>query len=203
MTVKTACPQSLDARYSAGASSPPAASQAGAAAFHNPWGGGHAGWPGRNGASVGSAIWTRDKIPAPGDFVVLLFCEGDFRECIPAGTGRPVRGLHPFPANRVRSWFHLFSLSAGSHQSSISEISTLARSFLPGVRENPIGGVSASSVERQNWSVRTSWGDTRDGRIDSAGSKGTRRRPRPGTISLTPSSRFIVHFARPQRWPLA
>ena len=99
----------------------------------------------------GSVIWTRDKIPAPGDFVVLLFCEGDdFRERNPAGTGRPVRGLHPFPANRVRSWFHLFSLSAGSHQSPISEISTLARSFLPWVRESPIGGSLPLP-----WNVRT------------------------------------------------
>jgi hypothetical protein len=106
---------------------------------------------------VGSVLWTRDKIPAPDDLAVLLFFEGDdFRDCNAPETGRPVRGLHPFPANRVRSWFNLFSLSAGSHQSPISEISTLARSFLPWARENPIDGLLLLSWNPQNWSARAS-----------------------------------------------
>src|ERR1700733_15404383 len=101
---------------------------------------GDAGCAPGDGAAAGSAIPRRDKIPAANDFAVLLFCEGDyFRDCGRAETGRPVLRLPPLPANRVRSWFNLFSLSAGSQQSPISEISTLARSFLPGVRENPTG----------------------------------------------------------------
>ena len=120
------------------------------------------------------------KIPDPDDFAVLLFCGGDdLRECTPAETGRPVRGLHPFPANRVRSWFHLFSLSAGSHQSPIPEISTLARSFLPWVRESPIGAFLPLPWNVSTGAYAPRAPITKGGRMDSAESQGTRRRPRP------------------------